>query len=237
VPLADVLDRAGLSRKRAVDVMPAGLDRTVSLGGVDVGHVRRPLSLEKALDDALLAYEMNGRPLLPDHGFPVRLVVPGWVGVASIKWVGQIEVADRPLSSPWSTVQYRLTGPTYPADEPPLTTQVVKSAFELAAGATVPAGIRQILTGRSWSGLGAIRRVEVSADGGATWRRARLHKPNLPAAWVRWEIPWTPPAPGAYELRARATDAAGRTQPDSVPFNDGGYVFSAVVRHPVVAVA
>ena len=106
----DVLRHAGLDPWRAVDVMPQGLDPTVVANGVDTGHVRRPLSIQKALHDALLVYEMNGQTLPPDHGFPVRLLVPGWVGVANIKWLGQIEVADQPLFSPWNTTQYRLTG-------------------------------------------------------------------------------------------------------------------------------
>src|SRR4051794_40790775 len=90
VPLSVVLELAGLSR-RAVDVMPIGLDSTVTINGVDRGHVRRPLPVAKALDDVLLAYGMNGQPLPADHGGPVRLVVPGWVGVANIKWVGALE--------------------------------------------------------------------------------------------------------------------------------------------------
>jgi DMSO/TMAO reductase YedYZ molybdopterin-dependent catalytic subunit len=235
VPLAAVLDRAGL-RRDAVDVMPYGLDPTVVTNGVDQGHVRRPLPLAKAWRDGLLAFEMNGETLPPDHGFPARLVVPGWVGIASIKWVGQLEVSAEPLFSPWNTTSYRLTGPTYPADQPPLATQEVKSAFALARGAQLPARSRTTLAGRSWSGHGPIRAVEVSTDGGRRWRRARLRPPNLPGAWVRWEIDWTPPAPGAYELLARATDVTGVTQPDTVPFNDGGYLFWAVVRHPVTAV-
>ena len=113
MPLRDVLERAGLAR-RAIDVMPQGLDATVVSGGIDQGHVRRPLPVDKALDDVLLAYEMNGRPLPPDHGFPVRLVVPGWVGIASIKWLGQIEVSDHPLFSPWNTTQYRMVDRTTP---------------------------------------------------------------------------------------------------------------------------
>ena len=95
VPLRTVLERAGITR-RAVDVLPEGLDAEVP----GRGHVRRPLPVEKALDDVLLAYEMNGEPLPPDHGAPVRLVVPGWIGVASIKWLGRIEVSDQPLYSP-----------------------------------------------------------------------------------------------------------------------------------------
>jgi DMSO/TMAO reductase YedYZ molybdopterin-dependent catalytic subunit len=230
-PLRVVLERAGISR-RAVDVMPQGLDPRVVSGGVDQGHVRRPLPVAKALDDVLVAYEMNGDPLPPDHGFPARLVVPGWVGVANIKWLGQIEVSDQPLFSPWNTTQYRMVGPTYPPDAPPLTGQQVKSAFELPFPATLAAGRRVRLHGRSWSGDAPIRRVDVRLAGGR-WERARLHGPNLPRAWVRWSIDWRRPTPGSYELEARASDRRGTTQPDSVPFNTNGYQFWAVVRHPV----
>jgi DMSO/TMAO reductase YedYZ molybdopterin-dependent catalytic subunit len=236
VPLAAVLERAGI-RRDAVDVMPAGLDPTYVSGGVDYGHVRRPLPVAKAWRDGLLAFEMNGRTLPSDHGFPVRLVVPGWVGVANIKWVGDLEVSAQPLLSPFNSTFYRLTGPTYPPDQPGLTTQDVKSAFELARGAQLPAGERLVLRGRSWSGHAPIRRVEVSTDGGTHWRQARLRAPNLPGAWVRWELPWHSPPAGDYELLARATDVTGNTQPDTVPFNTGGYAFWAVVRHPVTVVS
>jgi DMSO/TMAO reductase YedYZ molybdopterin-dependent catalytic subunit len=232
VPLADLLDRAGL-RRSAVDVMPAGLDDPVVSGGVDQGHVRRPLPIAKALDDVLVAYEMNGRPLPPDHGFPARLVVPGWVGIASIKWLGGIEVADHPLSSPWNTTSYRMVGPDYPPDSPPLTSQPVKSAVALPWGAELPAGRRTTLRGRAWSGSGPVRRVDVSVDGGASWRRARLAPPDAGRPWARWELPWTPRRPGASHVLARATDGAGLSQPDAVPFNESGYQFWATVRHPV----
>jgi len=114
---------------------------------------------------------------------------------------------------------------------------VVKSAFELPFPATLPAGVPQVLTGRSWSGHRRIRRVDVSLDGGATWKRARLGDVDEPKAWVQWQVDWTPPAPGSYAVLARATDGGGRVQPDAVPFNDGGYLFWAVVRHPVTVTA
>jgi DMSO/TMAO reductase YedYZ molybdopterin-dependent catalytic subunit len=120
---------------------------------------------------------MNGQVLPPDHGYPVRLLVPGWVGVAN--------------------TQYRLLGPAYPPDSPPLTNQAVKSAFELPFGATFASGTRQILTGRSWSGLAPIRRVDISTDSGTTWNPAWLKHPNLPNAWVWWSFAWTPPAAGS----------------------------------------
>jgi DMSO/TMAO reductase YedYZ molybdopterin-dependent catalytic subunit len=268
VPLREVLERAGI-KPSAVDVMPQGLDSTVVANGEDQGHVRRPLPVAKALDDALLAYEMNGEPLPPDHGFPVRLVVPGWVGVASIKWLGSIEVADEPLYSPWNTTQYRMIGGDYPPDSPPLTEQPVKSAFELPFPATLPSGGTIELHGRSWSGARPIRQVEVDIQSTSSgpvyetarhdhhhggdhhgghgghggghgpgptpegWRPAELQEPNLPQAWVRWSIDWCPPGPGSYQLLARATDWAGTTQPETVPFNTNGYLFWAVVKHPV----
>jgi hypothetical protein len=110
--------------------------------------------------------------------------------------------------------------------------QAVNSAFELAFNATLPNSL-QILKGRSWSGLAPIKRVDISTDGGASRRPARLRGPNLPNAWVRWEHPWWPQKPGNYMLQARATDWAGRTQPATVPFNTLGYLFSAIVNHPV----
>ncbi|WP_329473744.1 sulfite oxidase [Streptomyces sp. NBC_01723] len=237
VRLADVLRRAGLSR-RAVDVMPRGLDADyVTADGAGLGRVRRPLPLSKALDDVLLAYEMNGEPLPPDHGHPVRVLVPSWIGIASIKWVGDIEVSAEPLYSPWNTDFYRLFGDAYPdGGTAPLTRQTVKSAWELDVPANLAAGVTHRLTGRSWSGAGGVVRVDVSTDGGATWNRARLHDAPRRDGWVRWSTRWRPATPGPYTLLARATDSAGRTQPDATVHNTQGYLFDAVVRHPVNAV-
>ncbi len=237
VPLSEVLERAGLKRS-AVDVLPQGLDANVISGGVDLGHVRRPLPIAKALDDALIAYEMNGAPLPPDHGFPARLIVPGWVGIASIKWLGQIEVADEPLFSAWNTTQYRMVGGDWPADSPPLTKQTIKAAFELPWNAQLPQRRRTLLQGRAWSGSGApIAAVEVSDDGGVRWRRAQLdHRRNPEEAWVRWSLPWKPRTPGPTTLQARARDWRGNVQPATVPFNTNGYLFGGVVRHPVTVV-
>ena len=235
VRLSTVLRRAGLSR-RAVDVLPQGLDPDYVTGGANLGPVRRPLPVRKALKDVLVAYEMNGEPLPPDHGHPVRLVVPHWIGVASIKWVGRIEVSDEPLFSPWNTQFYRLFGPGYPADGQPFDRQVIKSAFEMDLGASVPAGRTTRLTGRSWSAGGPIRHVDVSTDGGLRWRRAHLVGAGAAGAWQRWALDWCP-TPGDHELLARATDVRGRTQPDVARYNTLGYLFDAVVRHPVTAAA
>jgi DMSO/TMAO reductase YedYZ molybdopterin-dependent catalytic subunit len=149
VPLRDVLERAGVTRG-ARDVMPEGADER---------RVSRPIPIEKAMaDDTLLVYAMNGQPLPPDHGFPVRLLVPGWVGVSHVKWVQRIEVSEQPLYSEYNTQRYVLIGPGYEAKPPArgvaLTTQKVKSAFELPWEGRMPAG-RRLLRGRSWSGEAA----------------------------------------------------------------------------------
>jgi sulfane dehydrogenase subunit SoxC len=226
VPLRAVLDRAGL-KPTARDVMPQGLDDL---------KVRRPMPVTKALaDDTLLVYAMNGQPLPPDHGFPARLLTPGWIGVANIKWVGRIEVSDQPLFSSWNTDTYVMIGPGFqpspPSKGPVLSTQSLKSALELPWGGTVTAG-RRLIRGRSWSPFGKITKVEYSLDQGGTWQTARLREPNIAAAWVRWDFEWDP-RPGKAGIRARATDEKGNTQPDQVPYNEQGYLFNAVVEHPV----
>ncbi|MFD3548360.1 sulfite oxidase [Streptomyces sp. NPDC058655] len=234
--LSDVLRRAGVTRG-AVDVLPRGLDDEVVANGVNLGRVRRPLPVSKALDDVILAYEMNGEPLPPDHGGPVRVVVPDWIGISSVKWVGDIEVSGQPLYTPWNTDLYRLFGPGLPPQgSAPLTRQTLKSAFELELGAAVPVHRTRLLTGRSWSGAAPVHRVEVSTDGGGRWQRARLHDAPRRGGWVRWSLPWTPRTPGPTALLARATDATGRTQPAEAAHNTQGYLFDAVVRHPVTVV-
>jgi DMSO/TMAO reductase YedYZ molybdopterin-dependent catalytic subunit len=226
VPLREVLERAGV-KDSARDVMPEGLDEA---------RVKRPIPLSKAImDDTLLVYAMNGVSLPPDHGFPVRVLVPGWVGIAHIKWVGRIEVSEESLYSPYNTLKYVFIGSEYdpapPSLGPPLTTQKVKSAFELPWDGEIPTGHR-LLTGRSWSGEGRIAKVEVSTDGGASWRAARLREPNIDLAWVQWELEWNA-APGSYQLQARATDSQGNVQPDRIPMNEEGYAHWAVVTHPL----
>jgi len=237
VPLSVVLDRSGITRE-AVDVMPYGLDPDYVSGGVNYGPVRRPIPAAKALDDVILAYEMNGAPLPPDNGYPVRVIVPRWAGIASVKWVGAIEVSATPMASYWNTRAYRLFGLAYPARGTLVTTQAVRSAFELEWDARLPAHRDYLLTGRSWSLNGSIARTEISADGGRRWqlavpRRRRAQSPWPGAAWQLWEFPWRAPGPGSYTLQARATDVGGVTQPATATFNTLGYQFDGIVSHPV----
>lgn len=225
VRLRDLLKRAGVSA-RARDVMPEGLDKT---------RLRRPIPLSKAMaDDTLLALEMNGEPLPPDHGFPARVIVSGWAGIASIKWVGRIQVSEEPLYTPWNTVDYVLIGPEYapvaPALGPPITEMPVMSLLELDWPAIMPAG-HHTVRGRSFAGEARVREVVWSVDGGP-WRDAQLFGPDIQASWRRWCFEWDA-EPGHHEIRVRAIDERGRSQPDRVPWNDLGYLYNAVVAHPI----
>jgi DMSO/TMAO reductase YedYZ molybdopterin-dependent catalytic subunit len=225
VRLRDLLELAGLT-DAARDVMPEGLDDH---------HGRRPMPLAKAVaDDTILAMQMNRDPLPPDHGFPARVVVPGWLGTASIKWVGRIQVSEQPLHSPWNTEEYILAGPTYPAQEPaagvPITEMPVTSMLNLDWPATTDAGHHRV-RGLAYAGEGTVRDVRYSIDGGP-WHQAQLHEPNLPGAGVRFSFDWYA-EPGYHEIRTRAADELGRTQPDSVPWNDKGCCYNAVFAHPV----
>ena len=230
VPLSTVLRHAGL-RDDAVQVMAVGLDDPYVYEGVNHGRVRRPLPIEKALDDVLIAWEMNGQPLPRDHGFPARLIVPGWVGIASIKWLGELRVGTRVEDSPWNTKWYRMHGRGWKGEDAVLDRMPVKSSLDAAPD--LVEGRTTVLRGRAWSGEATVAHVEVSSDAGQTWHEATLTGPNEPSCWVGWELAWTPPRAGDHELWVRATDSLGRCQPEEAPDNDDGYFFSAVVRTPV----
>lgn len=228
VPLAAVLERAGV-RTGATDV---------NLIGLDTAEFQRPMPLATATDgDTILAYAMNGATLPPDHGFPVRAIVPGWVGSNSIKWVGRIVVSAQRIWTRTNTSSYVLVGAGWPpqryapADGGPITVQTVKSALALPRPARLPAG-RHVLRGFAHSGHGVIARVEWSADGGATWQAAQLVAPVLPHAWARFEFAWEARA-GFHTLLTRATDRAGHTQPRTAPFNEKGYLLNVTLPHPV----
>jgi DMSO/TMAO reductase YedYZ molybdopterin-dependent catalytic subunit len=221
VPLREVLERAGLKVSA----------REIMLESLDEVRMRRPLPVEKAMEEGtLLALGMNGGLLTPDHGFPMRAVVSGWAAVASVKWLGRIHVSETPLSSPWNTDRYVLTGGKFGARREPIEERGVKSALELPWPARLSAG-RHVLYGRSWSGSGAISFIEYSVDGGP-WLGARLFGENIPGAWARWSFGWDAEA-GWHEVRVRATDEAGNAQPDEVGWNELGYLYDGVVGHPV----
>lgn len=223
-PLKGVLERAGV-KPGAVEISFTGADR-----GFDRGHEHaygRSLTVDLAMhEDVLLVHAMNGQPLLPQHGFPLRLIVPGWYGMASVKWLDAIEVLAEPYQGfqQVQTYKYKKT-----SDDPgvPITHMRVKSLM-------APPGIpdwytrRRLLEagsvairGRAWSGSGTpIERVDVSVDG--VWHRAALDPVSSKYAWRGWRFDWSA-TPGDYVLSCRATDADGNTQPQEVPFDRGGF--------------
>lgn len=230
VPLSEILNRAGI-KKSAVQVMATGLDAP---------RVERPIPVDKAMeDDVILAYMMNGDLLPRDHGFPVRTVVPGWVGVNNIKWVGSITVSEKPLWVDKNTNSYVLIGPGYtppqnsPAKGPPVNEQVMKSAVALPWPAYLKPG-KQTIEGMAWSPNGKITKVEVSLDGGKTWETAKLGTPNTEKAGVHWTFDADLKA-GQMTITPRATDDQGNVQYDvsKQKWNQQGYVYGAYVPHPV----
>lgn len=223
VPLAAVLDRAG--------VQPGAVE-VVCQGGDDP-QFQRSLPLDKATDpDTLLAWEMNGEPLARVHGFPVRLVVPGWGGIASVKWITGLTLVDAPFAGHYQTNLYVLRD----ADGTPrekVTVQPVKSLLtSVRPGDRLAAG-RHTLSGVAWSGRGAITAVDVSADGGATWHPATITEAAGPYSWARFAFDWNAP-PGDHALTSRATDAAGNVQPENARWNLNGYQYNGWHRYPVI---
>ncbi|MFF1686467.1 MULTISPECIES: sulfite oxidase [unclassified Streptomyces] len=238
VPLRVLLDEAGVDED-AVEAVFTGADHGVERG-VEQDY-RRSLPVAVAAGDVLVAYGMNGAPLPPQHGYPLRLVVPGWYGMAHVKWLREITLVDAPFDGFQQAVAYRFR---WNADDPgePVT-KILPRALMIPPGfpdfmsrARVVRPGPVLLEGRAWSGHGPVTRVEVTTDDGATWNDATLvppggHPPDE-AAWRGWQAPWAA-TPGTHVLGARATDATGRTQPLTQPWNRGGFGNNLVQRIPV----
>ncbi len=235
VPLRSLLVEAGVSQ-RAEEVLFSGSDRGVD-GGVEQAY-ERSLPLDEAFrEDVLLAYDLNGAPLPPQHGAPLRLVVPGWYGMTNVKWLERITVLERPFDGYQQTRAYRLRRDE--DDEGIPLTRIRPRAL------MAPPGIPDFLSrhrivdagpcpleGRAWSGLAPVAAVEVSVDGGAVWTAAEVEPQLGPWAWAGWRFVWEA-APGDYELLCRARDEAGNEQPLVPEWNVGGYANNAVQRVPV----
>jgi sulfane dehydrogenase subunit SoxC len=238
-PLRPLLEEAGVPAG-AVEVLLTGLDRGVE--GGEEQSFQRSLPLEEARrDEVLLAYEMNGAPLLPQHGFPLRLVVPGWYGMTNVKWIERIEFLDEPFAGYQNRQGYRLRQ-TEEDEGVPLDRMQPRSLMVppgipefMTRDRTVPAG-EVVLEGRAWSGLAPIASVDVSADGGSTWTPAELEPEGERWAWRGWTSRWQA-EPGEHLLCSRARDEAGNEQPLEMPWNLGGYANNAVqtVRVTVTA--
>ena len=234
-PLRPLLEEAGLAAD-AVDVVFTGADRGVE-GGI-VQQYRRSLPVAEATrDEVVLAYELNGAPLPVQHGFPVRLLVPGWYGMTSVKWLERITVSTTAFDGYQQTVGYRFRQEESEPGEP-VTRIAIRSLIAppgipdfMTRARYVTAGTVSV-TGRAWSGRGAVTNVEFSADGGERWIPAEVHPARGPHAWHRWQVDWHA-RPGEYVLCCRATDETGETQPLEPPWNLGGYAVNDVHRVPV----
>jgi DMSO/TMAO reductase YedYZ molybdopterin-dependent catalytic subunit len=234
VPLSTLLDRA----------IPKPNAREVILEGADCGMLEDPKSppgelkfarsipLEKARRDVLLAYKMNDEDLPPEHGFPMRAIVPGWYAMASVKWLQRIIVTDRPFTGYYQTIDYAYwqRGEEV-AELTPLTEMQVKAEIARPAeGEIVPANSSVCVRGAAWACDAEIARVELSTDGGKTWNDAKLFGESKSNAWRFWEFNWQAPSqPGKQTLIARATDSLGRTQPVHRDPDRGTYMINHLV--------
>jgi DMSO/TMAO reductase YedYZ molybdopterin-dependent catalytic subunit len=229
VPLAAVLGLARVT-DRALEILAESADRgTVDSSGRVVPFARS-LDLTTAHHpDTLLAYAMNGEPLPSAHGFPLRLVVPGWYGMTAVKWLSRLEAIAEPFVGFFQTERYIFEGQQGAAGSvTPVTTVRPRSLIvEPAAGTTVPRA-RSCIRGLAWSGASALARVEVSVDGGASWQEASFTSPPERYAWRRWELTWQPAAAGLVQLKSRAHDEAGNTQPEQAEWNRLGYANNAI---------
>ncbi len=189
----------------------------------------RALQLSHATDPAaeiLIAYEMNGEPLGPDHGAPFRIVVPHWYAVASVKWLKRIDVLTEPYSGEFQTGHYLYEWQDRPVEAVSLM-RVRARITHPAPASTISVG-RHTVRGKAWSGTGPVTRVEVSLTGAGEWHLANLEPPEGPYQWQDWSFEWDATDVGRHTLRARATDAAGNVQPEVPPWNRLGYGNNAI---------
>jgi DMSO/TMAO reductase YedYZ molybdopterin-dependent catalytic subunit len=229
VSLDAILDRAGLGAA-TVELRFEGADRGTPRGRQDEIAYERSLPVADALGrDVLLATAMNDAPLTPEHGAPVRLVVPGWYGMASVKWLRRVEALDHPLEAHYQTRQYR-----YYLDEavgspgtPAVRTMRVNSMVTSPAGnETVGPGGHEV-RGAAWCGTAPIDAVDVSVDAGE-WQSAELLDDAGPHAWRRWRFEWAGGPAGRHSIRSRASAADGTVQPDGPDWNRLGYGNNAI---------
>jgi DMSO/TMAO reductase YedYZ molybdopterin-dependent catalytic subunit len=239
VRLNDVLRSAGL-KDSARELIFEGADKgEIKEAPRPSGkiHYARSMPVEKATDDVLLAFKMNGEDLTPEHGAPVRVIVPGWYGMASVKWLTRIIASAEPFNGYYQTVDYaywerRRNSPTLV----PITEMQVKAQIALPGFAdAVSAGQTYRVTGAAWTTEADITKVEISLDGGETWHETRLLGKPVRNAWRLWEYQWRVPAkPGKATLTVRATDSEGRTQPLERDKDRGSYMVNHLVPIEVV---
>ncbi|HEY1456691.1 MAG TPA: sulfite oxidase [Candidatus Dormibacteraeota bacterium] len=235
-PLGPLLEEAGIARS-ATHVVFTGLDRGIQ-GGIDQQYERSLSVADATRDEVMLVYAINGQPLPPQHGFPLRVIVPGWYGMTQVKWLRSITVVNRAFEGYQQAVKYQVRSSS-DAEAIPVTRMLPRALM-------VPPGVPDYMSrtrfvdvgthtieGRAWSGHGPVVRVELSDDGGSSWSAAELEDADSPFAWRRWTWRWAAVA-GEHELCARAADAAGNVQPADQSWNVEGVQNNAVQRIKVV---
>jgi sulfane dehydrogenase subunit SoxC len=234
VSLRSLLEAAGV-RAGAREVVFTGLDRGIEK---EIEQLyQRSLPLDEALrEEVVLAYEMNGVPLPPQHGAPLRLVVPGWYGMTNVKWLARITVVHDPFGGYQQSAAYKFRRDE--DDEGTAVTRMVPRALMVPPGIpdfhsrerTLRPG-RVAIEGRAWSGSAPIESVEVSTDGGANWAAATVgrHVNGSRWAWCSWTYEWDA-EPGRHELSCRASDELANAQPIAAEWNVGGYANNSVQR-------
>jgi DMSO/TMAO reductase YedYZ molybdopterin-dependent catalytic subunit len=225
VPLRQVLEEARL-RPDALEVVFQGADRGSEPDHPQPMNFARSLPLKKALDpNTLLVYRMNGELLEPAHGFPVRLFVPGWYGVASVKWLERVEVVNQPFKGYYQTVKYTVQRrgqdglETVVVGPMALKSEIIRPQSDSVVGV----GMNRLF-GVAWAGEDAVAAVEVSTDNGQTWNPTELLGPRVPYSWTLWEYLWEVAEPGEYALVCRAISSSGHVQPVEHNPLHGGYL-------------
>jgi DMSO/TMAO reductase YedYZ molybdopterin-dependent catalytic subunit len=230
VPLRELLQRAGLAHN-ATELVFRGADRGIQ-GGIEHEFARSLAPAEAMREDVLIAYAMNGAPLPPQHGAPVRLVVPRWYGMASVKWLSSIEAIDHAFDGYQQARSYHFQRSAEARGEPCTLVRVNSLMVppgmrEFYSGERIVDRGRVPITGRAWSGSGAIARVELAVD--QEWVDAKVDEQTSPASWQSWHTTWDA-SPGEHELACRATDVAGNRQPLDPPWDLSGFGNNGVQR-------
>jgi len=225
VQLSAILDLAGIERE-AIEIVCIGADRGTEPDHPEPMNFARGLPLAKARHrDTIVALRMNGEPLTPSHGFPARLLVPGWYGVASVKWLTRLEASLVPFRGYFQTVKYTVQRQAASGSETvSIQGMAVKSEIVRPfAGEAIGLG-KQRVFGLAWAGEEAVAKVELSTDGGATWQDAELLGPSAPYSWTMWEYLWDVQTAGFRRLVSRAVSSSGRVQPAEHDPLLGGYL-------------
>ncbi|WP_241158347.1 sulfite oxidase [Cohnella candidum] len=232
VPLSELLRYAGM-KPSAQEVVAEGWDMGRRHDMPGIFPFARSIPVATAMHpDTLLAYAYNGSPLSPRHGFPYRLIVPRWYAMASVKWVRRIFVTESPFQGPFQSIDYQYyPDKTNPQIKYPVTIQHVNSSILTPRDRSIMRKGRHAIHGTAWTGLGEIDRVEISVDGGTSWREAKIERPtDRPHGWVLWRYDWDANQAGEYSILSRARDTSGRIQPMRAYWNRKGYGYNAADR-------